>query len=239
MPDDHEQVWRRADGRRIDAKVAALLEPLQATVQIVGWRARKGRMSIINRLFPFFDGHVPVSPYLYIPPKRRWWPFLAAFGAGGACALALFGSQPQSDGAGAKHQPTAYLPTKPNSSVRASSLADALTAPRIPMRADSPPLSTGNAAGSLLTATEAGAESERALPEAAMASVQASITTSATRINTAGTAPRRAKIRGAHWTARPSHVYMRHQVATKSHRHEAPVYTMTRIYDDVGPFLLP
>jgi hypothetical protein len=46
-------------------------------------------MSVLGRLFPSFEGRRYTSPYFYIPPKRRWWPFLAAFAAGGACVLAL------------------------------------------------------------------------------------------------------------------------------------------------------
>ncbi len=48
-------------------------------------------MSLMRRWFPSFDGSARVSPYLYVAPKRRWWPTLLTFAAGGACALALLG----------------------------------------------------------------------------------------------------------------------------------------------------
>lgn len=42
-----------------------------------------------------FRGSAQVSPYLYMPPKQRWWPILAALLALGVCLLAILGpSQP-------------------------------------------------------------------------------------------------------------------------------------------------
>lgn len=70
-------------------------------------------MSIMRRPIASLDTRA--SPYFYVPPKRRWWPFLAAFAAGGACVLALFGPAYRSDGAGAAQRPTAYQVTPGNS----------------------------------------------------------------------------------------------------------------------------
>ncbi len=60
-------------------------------------------MSVMRRWFPSFDGSAHVSPYLYVPPKRRWWPTLLAFAAGGICVLALLGPS---------HKPGVAIPQK-------------------------------------------------------------------------------------------------------------------------------
>jgi len=78
-------------------------------------------MSPARRLFPSFDGPIRVSPYFYIPPKRRWWPTLAAFGAGGLCVLILFGPSQQADDPAAEQKPIAHQ-VRPGSSVGASKL---------------------------------------------------------------------------------------------------------------------
>src|SRR5262249_20208310 len=46
------------------------------------------QMRFLGRLFPSFDGtpHY-TSPYFYIPPKKRWWPFLAGCALGGVVVL--------------------------------------------------------------------------------------------------------------------------------------------------------
>jgi hypothetical protein len=59
-------------------------------------RARENVMSLLGRLLPSFDGPRYPSPYFYIPPKRRWWPLLTAFAAGGAGVLVLIGPNKQS-----------------------------------------------------------------------------------------------------------------------------------------------
>jgi hypothetical protein len=46
---------------------------------------------------------IPISPYLYAPPRRRWWPLLAGIGAAGFTALMLLGAS----------QPTAAPDQKP------------------------------------------------------------------------------------------------------------------------------
>jgi hypothetical protein len=46
---------------------------------------------------------IPISPYLYAPPRRRWWPLLAVIAVAGFGALMLFGAS----------QPTAAPDQKP------------------------------------------------------------------------------------------------------------------------------
>ena len=73
----------------------------------VGEGCKEDRVSIVHRAYPPPRRPLHVSPYFYVPRKRRWWPLLAAFGVGGVCVLALLGpSQPSGD-AGAK--PVAQL----------------------------------------------------------------------------------------------------------------------------------
>jgi hypothetical protein len=49
-----------------------------------------GRTSM-GFLFPSFDGPTRVSPYVYMPRRRRWWPLAAAFGAGIGCVILVLG----------------------------------------------------------------------------------------------------------------------------------------------------
>jgi hypothetical protein len=42
-------------------------------------------------LFPSFDGPTRMSPYVYMPRKRRWWPLAAALGAGVGCVILVLG----------------------------------------------------------------------------------------------------------------------------------------------------
>src|SRR5262245_50348606 len=51
---------------------------------------------------------LPMSPHLYLPPKRRWWPLFACLGAAGVCALALFGSSEQPDATGLRQTPLVH-----------------------------------------------------------------------------------------------------------------------------------
>ena len=46
-------------------------------------------MSLMRRWFPSFDGSARVSPYLYVAPKRRWWPTLLALLRRGAPVRSL------------------------------------------------------------------------------------------------------------------------------------------------------
>ncbi len=82
-------------------------------------------MSLMRRWFPSFDGSARVSPYLYVAPKRRWWPTLLTFAAGGACALALLG--PSQKPAGVSSPERAERPlvfqVRPGDAVPAKDLA--------------------------------------------------------------------------------------------------------------------
>jgi hypothetical protein len=46
-------------------------------------------VSLTRRLLPSRLGRSPTSAYVYMPPKRRWWPVVAAFAAGGICVFAF------------------------------------------------------------------------------------------------------------------------------------------------------
>jgi hypothetical protein len=59
-----------------------------------------------------------LSPYLYVPSKRRWWPLFVCLGAAGIFALALFGSSQQPTGAGSQQRPLAYSVVRPDGSTR-------------------------------------------------------------------------------------------------------------------------
>ncbi len=81
-------------------------------------------MSIMRRWFPSFDGSAHVSPYLYVPPKRRWWPTLLAFAAGGICVLALLGpSQKSGVAVPEKAQRPLVFQVRPGDAVAAKDLA--------------------------------------------------------------------------------------------------------------------
>ena len=59
-----------------------------------------------------------LSPYLYVPSKRRWWPLFACLGAAGICTLALFGSSQQPTGTGSQQKPLAYSVARLDGSAR-------------------------------------------------------------------------------------------------------------------------
>src|SRR6478752_7157402 len=86
---------------------------------------RENRMSLVRRWFPSFDGATHVSPYLYVAPKRRWWPTLLTFAAGGACALALLGPSPKPAGVAGTEKPERplVLQVRPGDAVSAKDLA--------------------------------------------------------------------------------------------------------------------
>jgi hypothetical protein len=82
-------------------------------------------MSRMRRWSPSFDGSARVSPYLYVAPKRRWWPTLLTFAAGGACALALLGPSDKPAGVAGtdKAERPLVLQVRPGDAVAAKDLA--------------------------------------------------------------------------------------------------------------------
>jgi hypothetical protein len=148
-------------------------------------------MSLARRLFRSFDGPARVSPYFYVPPKRRWWPMLAAFAAGGVCVLALLGSSPRTEEANVAQKPIVHQ-VRPGTSTRASSLpkpaigrtttserADAagVVPPAAQDPADAPSViaATPQSAGTSATPTAAAAP-DAAHPGTAMAGAQTATT---------------------------------------------------------------
>jgi hypothetical protein len=82
-------------------------------------------MSLVRRWFPSFDGSTHRSPYLYVAPKRRWWPTLLTFAVGGACALALLGPSQKPAGVTGAVKPgrPLVLQVRPGDAVSARDLA--------------------------------------------------------------------------------------------------------------------
>jgi hypothetical protein len=74
-----------------------------------------------RRLFAGFAASTPASPYVYLAPRRRRWPLVAALAVGTLGGLALVGPRLQFPGAGAAQQSNA-LP-QPHWSVPASGSA--------------------------------------------------------------------------------------------------------------------
>ena len=74
----------------------------------------------MRRWFPSFDGSARVSPYLYVAPKRRWWPTLVTFAAGGMCVLALMG--PSQKASVEKTQRPLVFQVRPGDAVAAKDL---------------------------------------------------------------------------------------------------------------------
>ena len=183
-------------------------------------------MSIMRRWFPSFDGSAPVSPYLYVPPKRRWWPTLLAFAAGGVCVLALLG--PSQKASVEKTQRPLVFQVRPGDAVAAKDLA-------------SPPPAAAAESGRDLHANSATPSAEPVTPEptpvpqrpntgapaSAMASVEAGNAgvppetgIKATTTRPTVSARRHARDR---WPAKSyASAPARHQVAKKSRPHEAP-----------------
>jgi hypothetical protein len=169
-------------------------------------------------LFPFSARSDHRSPYIYNSPRRRWWPMVAAFGVGWACAFVLPGSQPQPFGADTGHKSIAQKAT-PGGSIKASDLV-VVPGRKVQAPADASP-ARDNAEDTLLTVAPAGLELEPAGAEAATASVRASIALPATtRDDAARATPARTRIHAARLIARPRHAFARLQTRGASHRRD-------------------
>ena len=174
-------------------------------------------MPTLRSLFPFSQRSDHRSPYIYSPPRRRWWPMVAAFGVGWACAFVLPGSQPQPLGADTGHKSIAQT-ARPGSSIKASELV-VVPARKVQAPTDTSP-ARDKAEDTLLTLAPARLELEPAGANGATASVQASIASPAiTRIDTARAAPARARVHAARLIARPRHAFARLQTKRASHPH--------------------
>jgi hypothetical protein len=183
-------------------------------------------MSLMRRWFPSFDRSARVSPYLYVAPKRRWWPTLLTFAAGGACALALLGpSQKPSNVAEAnKAERPLVLQVRPGDAVAAKDLASPPAAAELENGGEAHTASTGSAGeahGSQPTAASQPSAAGSPAPASVMASVEnASPRVPAeTRIVATPARPPAAKRYAAQ--SAPKSTAHRH-VAKKSRRHETP-----------------
>ena len=78
-------------------------------------------MLTLRSPFPFSERSDYRSPYIYNPPRRRWWPMVAAFGVGWGCAFVLPQSPAQPLGADTGHKSIAQK-ARPGGSIRASDL---------------------------------------------------------------------------------------------------------------------
>ena len=181
-------------------------------------------MSLMRRWFPSFDGSARVSPYLYVAPKRRWWPTLLTFAAGGACALALLGPSHKPAGVAGtdKAERPLVFQVRPGDAVPAKDLAS-------PPPAVAPESSGEPQAKSTASAGEPGGSEPVGAPEqpktTAPANAMASVPSASrrippeTRIVATPARPPVAK-RYAVQSAPKSSAH-RH-VAKKSRRYEAP-----------------
>ena len=182
-------------------------------------------MSIMRRWFPSFDGSAHVSPYLYVAPKRRWWPTLLAFAAGGVCVLALLG--PSQKASVEKTQRPLVFQVRPGDAVAAKDLAS------------SPPAAAAES-GRDLHANSATASAEPVTPEPApvpqrpntgaparaVASVEAGNVGVPPETGIEATTRPTVSARRHARDRRPAKSYAstpaRHRVAKKSRPHEAP-----------------
>jgi hypothetical protein len=94
-----------------------------------------------RRLFTGFAASTPASPYVYLAPRRRRWPFVAALVVGTLGGLALVGPRLQFPGAGAVQQSNALA--QPHWSVPASASAATTVAKSDRLRAEAATASGG------------------------------------------------------------------------------------------------
>jgi hypothetical protein len=181
-------------------------------------------MSLVRRLFPSFDGSARVSPYLYVAPKRRWWPTLLTFAAGGACALALLGPSHKPIGAPGteKAERPLVFQVRPGDAVSAKDLAS--PPPAVAIESSGEPQTKSTASAGEPYGTEpAGAPQQvrAAAPANAMASVENATPRipPETRIVTTPARPPVAKRYAVQSAAKSS---THRHVAKKSRRNEAP-----------------
>jgi hypothetical protein len=180
-------------------------------------------MSLMRRWFPSFDGSARVSPYLYVAPKRRWWPTLLTFAVGGACALALLGPSHKPAGVAGtdKAERPLVFQVRPGDAVPAKDLAS--PPPAAAIESGSEPQTKSTASAGEAHGPEPAATPEQ--PKAASANAMASVGGASpripleTRIVATPTRPPVAK-RYAVQSAPKSSAH-RH-VAKKSRRYEAP-----------------
>jgi hypothetical protein len=179
-------------------------------------------MSLMRRWFPSFDGSARVSPYLYAAPKRRWWPTLLTFAAGGACALALLGPSQKPAGVtgpGKAERPLVFQ-VRPGDAVTAKDLANPPPAPAVENEPQTQSTaSVGEAREPVPAVTPQ--QSDTATPANAMASVDDanSRIPADTRIIVTPARPPVAKRNAGQLAAKSS---AHRQVAKKSRRHESP-----------------
>jgi len=181
-------------------------------------------MSLMRRWFPSFDGSAHVSPYLYVAPKRRWWPTLLTFAAGGACALALLGPSQKPAGVTGTERPERplVLQVRPGDAVSARDLA---SPPAVAIESGGEPqaqstASAGESHGS--APAQAPPQLDVASPASAMASVgdaSPQLPPETRIITTPARAPAVAKRNAGQLAAKSS---AHRHVAKKSRRHEAP-----------------
>jgi hypothetical protein len=181
-------------------------------------------MSLVRRWFPSFDGATHVSPYLYVAPKRRWWPTLLTFAAGGACALALLGPSPKPAGVAGTEKPERplVLQVRPGDAVSAKDLASPPAAVAIESSGEPQTTSTASADEVRVPAPAGSSQSNTAAPASAMASVETAsprIPPETRIIATQARPPAVAKRYAAQPAAKSS---AHRQVAKKARRHEAP-----------------
>jgi hypothetical protein len=183
-------------------------------------------MSLVRRWFPSFDGAAHVSPYLYVPPKRRWWPTLLAFAVGGACALALLGPSQKPAGVAGTEKPERplVLQVRPGDAVSARDLA---SPPAVAIESSSEQqaqstASAGESHGSLPPGTpQQPSAADAGAPASAMASVENANPRlpPETRIIATPARPPVAKRYAVQAAPKPS---AHRHVAKKSRRYEAP-----------------
>ena len=184
-------------------------------------------MSIMRRWFPSFDGSAHVSPYLYLPPKRRWWPTLLAFAAGGVCVLALLGPSPKPGNMAApqKAERPLVFQVRPGDAIVAKDLASPppATAAENAEVHPAPAASSGEPLRSEPASVPQ--QPNTGAPTSALASVEAGTSRipAETRIVATPQRPTVTKRYARQSTARSyASAPARHHVAKKSRRYEAP-----------------
>jgi len=180
-------------------------------------------MSLMGRWFPSFDGSARVSPYLYVAPKRRWWPTLLTFAAGGACALALLGpSQKPAGVAGTERaeRPLVFQ-VRPGDAVPAKDLAS--PPPAVVVESSGEPHTKSTAAAEVRGTEPAKTlqQPNAAAPTSAMASVDGASPRVPPGTRIIATPGRPAVAKRYAGQSAPKSLAHRH-VAKKSRRYEAP-----------------